>query len=783
MRKESHDLFGDRKGSVTIKDTIRKYLSWWPLFLASLLVCVGSGMFYSRYTVPKYLVYTSFLVKGGQNGNPHSDDLIDAALNGKKEVNLNNDIMLIRSSGLMQRTVAKKNLNISYFKKGKLLDIEIYNDAPFRLVAENVKDQQLYNFHVIAITSKGGEFLSIADQKDKSYTFYWDVPFTINGQQFKFISNGPVKPDDGEYVVQWKPIPFVAAELSSQLVVQAFDVKTSVIQLSMRTENMERGKDVLNALFAEFNLADIEERNKLSESTVQFIDERLLNISNELKGVEGNLENYQGNNELVDIKGQSSQSLANSNDVSKTIKDLTIQQGIVGMIAAYFASPVNSNKLVPSSLGLNDATLASLITQYNELQLKKEREAPLVAPNSTVMQDLNTQLNNLKGSILQSLANLNQNLKLQEGSFRQQNSQYRNFLSAVPRNERVLQEIKRKQSITEGLYLYLLQKREEAAISSTSSNVPYYKQIDVAQGYGPVEPNKRNILLYAALLGFCLAFGFVYLRELFNDKVDSRHDITSNLSIPIIGEISHVRKSKLPLVTLIKRDLVGEQFRAIRTNLLFSDNQPKVILITSSVSNEGKSFVSFNLASVLAIPGKKVALLEFDLRKPTIASSLNIVGNKGLSSYIMGSTNLEEIKHPTPNIPTLHVYPSGPVPPNPADLLLNDNIEMLFNELKESYDYIVIDTAPAALVSDAFILGNYSDTVLYIVRQKFTTKKDLSFLKDITIDRKFAQLGLILNGVKKEERYGQYYEPNARRYKTVAEVEAQSTLNSYHVKL
>ena len=756
MSKQHRELFGENRTNSTVKEVVTKYLRKWPLFLGCLLVCIGTGVFYTRYTVPKYLAYTFFLVKGAENGKA-SEDLIEGALNGKKTINLNNDIMLIKSSGLMERLVAKKNLNVLYYKKGNLLDINIYKDAPFRLVSLEITDSnRTYSLYVKTINAKGGMFLS-TDRKEKKYTFFWDIPFVINGQRFKFTSEGPVSKEDGEYLVYWKPVQTVAAELSRQLFANPLDPKTSVIQLSLKTENIQMGKDVLNTLFSEFNLADIEERNKLSENTVQFIDERLVTISRELKGVEGNLENYQGDNQLVDIKGQSTQSLENSNEVSRIIKELSIQQGIVEMILAYFVNPANTNKLVPSSLGLNDPTLASLITQYNELQLKKEREAPLVAANSIVMQDLHTQLNNLKGSILESLSNLNKNLKLQESGFRQQNSQYRNFLSAVPRNERVLQEIRRKQSITEGLYLYLLQKREEAAISSTSSNVPSYKQIDAAKGYGPVEPNRSNIILYTALLGFCLAFGFIYFQDVFNDKIKSRQEISALSSIPIVGEITHLPKSKVSIKSILTRSMAGEQFRAIRTNLFFNNQGKKVLLVTSSIGSEGKSFVSLNLACVLALPGKKVALLEFDLRKPNILKEIDVKDGDGITNYLNDpQVDLAELRTMVPEVPSLHIYPAGPIPSNTGDLLLSERLQQLFATLIQEYDYVVIDSPPASLVSDAFVLGKYSDVVLYVLRQGLTPKKHLAFANEIVEKNKFQNMGFVLNDVKNRSQ-NEYY--------------------------
>lgn len=545
MASEDNGIFGEEQSTGTVRERLSQYIASWPLFLVCIILSVGAGMLYSRYTVPKYMATTTFLIKGTQSGKPNSDDLIESALNGKGQVNLSNEMLQIRSVSLMARTVAKNGFNVSYFKKGRLLYTDIYKDAPFTFIAKQLTDSNsIYKIYINKVDMVGGAFLYGPEKKEKLYSFRWNQPFYIGGQYFILTPKRKIESKEGEYIAQWQPVASTASKLLGGLIVKPYDSKTSAIQLTLEIENLDKGQHVLNALFAEFNLSDIEDRNKLSESTVKFIDERLIAISRELKGVEGNLENYQGNNQLIDIKGQSTQSLANSDNVSKSIKDLAIQQGVVAMILNYFANPANSNKLVPSSLGLNDGTLTSLITQYNELQLKKEREAPLVAPNSTVMQDLETQLGNLKSSMLESLNNITKNLRFQESSLQQQNIQYRSYLSTIPHNERVLQEIKRKQSITEGLYLYLLQKREEAAISSTASNVAYYKQIDPASGYGPVEPNTRNNIMYAALLGLFLAFGWIYFRNLLNDNITSKEDIIKRTSLSVLGQISHISRRK-----------------------------------------------------------------------------------------------------------------------------------------------------------------------------------------------------------------------------------------------
>jgi capsular exopolysaccharide synthesis family protein len=759
MAKENSGFFGEGNSSTSVRESLSKYMANWPVFLFFLVLSIGCCMLYICFTVPKYVATTTFLIKGAEFGEKNNDDLIESAMNGKRQVNLNNEMLLIGSSALMERTVEKNGFNISYFKKGKLLNSDIYIDAPFDLIAKNITDSNhTHSIHLSNITAKGGSFSSDKMKNEKSRLFHWNEPFTVNGQTFILRLKPNLPGRDAEYIVNWQPVSVAAGELSKNFKVKAFDTKTSVIQLSLKTENIQRGKDVLNALFNEFNLSDIEDRNKLSDSTVRFIDDRLMAITNELKGVEGNLENYQGSRQLVDVKGQLTQSLENSSEISKTIKDVNIQQGIANMIAEYFANP-NSNKLVPSSLGLNDPTLSLLITQYNELQLKKERELPSNAPNSVVIQDLNTQISSLKSSILESLNNIRKNLKLQENNFQQQNSKYTNFLSSLPHNERVMQEIKRKQSITEGLYLYLLQKREEAAISSTTSNAANYKQIDPATGYGPVEPNKKMLIIYSSLLGLFLAFGFIYVRNILNDKIVTREDITKRVSIPVIGEISHISKRKKTTIPALNDNLASEQLRNIRTNLSFilKNKKQKVVLVTSTASGEGKSFLAFNLAAVCAIPGSKVAFLEFDFRRPAISSMQEDV-TKGLSSYLKGDINdLSELFVTMEEIPTLHIYPSGFAIHNPTDLLMSGKTSDLVERLKENYDYIIIDTPATRPVSDALILGEYSDVVLYVVRQEATLKKELEFINDIQTQNTLSNLHIIFNDIKRREKDKYYY--------------------------
>jgi capsular exopolysaccharide synthesis family protein len=757
------ELFGETAGKVdglSVKETLKKYIAYWPVFMLSFGIFIGGAILYLRKATPKYIATALILVKG-EKKSTSQEDLISTALVATKSSNMENELQLMRSTGLMEHIVLENQFNISYFILGRVKSTDIYLDAPFRLIVQKIADSAKgFTIMVKNLTSAGVKIEYGPKSNKKMSNLNWNTPYTMDGFQFVLAPRGKAESGNGQYMAIWSPVKQTAGEIANKVTVDWLDKKTTIIKLDILIENLERGKDILDALVKEYDRADLEEKTIASRNTIRFIDDRLDIISNELSGVEGNLENYQGQNQIINVESQSGQAFSNSNDVSKDILDLNIQKGVVQQIQGYFNNPDNPGKLVPSSLGINDPTLGTLISKYNELELKKQMEKPRLSNNSIVLKDLENQINDVKGSVLENLQNIDKNLNLQQSSLQQKNNQYKQFLSSLPRKERVMQEIKRKQSITEGLYLYLLQKREEASISAGSANVSVYKQIDKASGYGPVEPNSRNIIMVAVLLGLLMPVGLVVLLDQLNDKVTTRNDITSKLAIPILGELINIPRRKTNGILVMNRDLYGEQFRLIRTNLALSEkiNKSQVILVTSSNISEGKSMVSLNLAAVLAVPGKKVALLEFDLRKPGIIKNLGISNVKGISDYLSGKTiDLSEIYKVSDDIPTLHIYPAGPIPPNPADLLLNENMAPLFEVLRRRYDYIVVDSAPVGLVTDAFILNRYTDQSIYVIRQRQTLKKQLDFLNDIYVNGRLTEMGLIINDVKTGGKYGSGY--------------------------
>jgi len=768
MTEGAPNLFGiDKSTHLTVKEHVMRYLAYWPLFLVSLIICISAGFTYLRYATPIYKATTLILVKGEENngGARKTEDLIRTALEGGSSPgNLDNEIQLLTSAGLMERVTAKNNFNISCYKLAQIRRIDLYKDLPFQLTLVSYTDStndSPVDLTLSDIGPKGGTAEYGADQNKTIIRFNWNKNFTISGKTFRLSCNGPLKNIDGKYLISWVPVTSAAQKILSNLTVAALDKKTSILKLEILSENLKYGQDVLNAIFKEFNLSYLEEKNAISEKTARFIDDRLAVVSSELSGVEGNLESYRGNNEIVNVTSQSALSFENESSVSKNITDVMVQQGVVKMIQDYFNSSDTKGKLVPSSLGINDPTLATLIVNYNELQLQKERLAPTQATNSLVLKDLNNQLASLRGSILENLQNITKNLQFQENKLQQKSAQYKQFISALPHKERVMQEIKRKQSITEGLYLYLLQKREENSISASSSNVSIYKQIDEAKGYGPVSPNKRNIQLYSIAFGLLIPIGIIRLRDMMNDRIMRKSDITTRTQIPVIGELSHIRPSKNPGIVVQSRNLIAEQFRLLRTNLSFirETGSNQVILTTSSSNNEGKSLTSLNLAAVLAAPGNRVALLEFDMRMPAIIKMIGMDINAGLSEYLAGEvTSTDEIRYEVAEMKSLHIYPAGKTPFNVADLLLSEKLPAFIETLKQQYQYIVIDTAPVNLVTDAFILGKYADIVVYMVRQNHTLKRQLENINDIYKAGKFSNLCIVFNDIRAGAKYGPGYE-------------------------
>lgn len=759
----------------TLREVVFKYLAHLPLFLFSLAVCIGSSILYIRYKVPVYRAGTSMLVKGGDENTSfassgNSSDLIQSALYGGKRVNLDNEIELMRSKTNLVKVVAKGQFNIDYYIDGSIKRTNIYKASFFDLIPIKISDSsKSYGFFIKTVSSKGGVLAKKKNSQSENDTkvFRWNEPVSFKGMEFKlqlktieFDTTQNTTGEQGLYYVIWQPVYATAGAIQGALSIGAGG-KTTIVQLGLKSENAEKAKDILNAFIAQYNQQSIDEKNKIAENTIKFIDDRLAIVASELSGVEGNLKDYKSKNKIFDVEKQAGFISDDYKAAEEKLELLDSKSYLLSDLQKYLKNAANKDRLVPSNLGVEDLTLTGLVAKYNELQLQKQALAPTVLSNNKQLVAINSELDEIRRNILEGINNLQLVLFNQQKDFRSKLSQYSDNLSSIPQKQRALQEIMRQQSVKQGLYLYLLQKREETAIStaSTSSN---YQQIDPAESQGQIEPKEGNIKTFAFLLGLLIPIAIIYILDLLNDKLTTRDDIVQRLKQPIVGEISHVADKTLSNVVVGQsRNMIAEQFRILRSNLQFlvdKQNVVKTYLVTSSISGEGKSFISLNLAAVLSLSGKKVALLEFDLRKMRSGHYEGEKQNaKGITNYLIGQTdNPSDIITHIHNYPDLHIFRSGPIPPNPAELVMSDKVKVLFEWLKQNYDYIVIDSAPVGLVSDAFALVEYSNAVLYVLRQRYTHKRQIDFVADLCRQEKLINVSLVVNDVHMGGKYGYY---------------------------
>lgn len=759
MASEFQNLLKNRTaggGSISAKDVILKYLAHWPLFLLGLLLSLGAAYIYLRYTVPTYAANTIINVKGEttttRNNSGGGDDLIVSAMNGgRAAINLDNELGRLRSARLMEKVVRNSDLNISYYKQGNVIQTDIYHAAPFRLIERDILDSsKSITASVTGLTDWGFTLTYGSSDEQKAKAIPWNKPFYLLGNTYVMTPMASGWNKEDKYVVTWNPVYFTVYELMPKVSVNVLG-KTTNIAVNVTIENAERGEEVLDKMVAQFIQMNLDDQNRAAQDKIYFIEERLGKVSGELKGVEKNLSNYQGSNLLVGGTAAGTEGTPIST-ASNAIAEINTQRNLLNLVKTSLQN--QSNSVLPS--GIADPVLSGLIGRYNELVLTRQREAPLVTPNSLVLQDLDNQLQTLRSSLISNIITVNQGLQIQSASQARQSARFRSSMSVVPEKERVVGEIAREKSVKENLYMYLLQKREETAISKTSTSP--YEQIDLATSWGPVSPKKAVIYQIAVLAGLLIPAAIVFLKNLMNEKISSRIELEKATDIPIVGEINHIKKIKEQPLASINGGVVGEQFRIIRANLRFlqKDVTPVVMLVTSSASGEGKSFVSLNLAAVQAKAGKKVALLEFDLRKPVEEEALSIFQGPGVTEYLNGELQIKEIVRHLPEMLGLHIFPPGKIVSGSGDLILDAKVPALFEYLKQHYDVVIVNTAPVGLVSDALILLQYCNIIGYVVRQGYTTKKDVGIVNALVQDNKFSNTCIIYNGARTGMKYGYY---------------------------
>ncbi len=761
---EMFPLSSEQPNAKNLGAIIAGYLRYWYWFLLGVLVALGCTYAYLRYlTVPNYLITSTLLIKNerigpdiSQTGKFASSDAAPAAKS------VDDEIEFLKSRNLLLRVVHELSLNTSYYLQGRFKDVEVYEKyLPIKLIINNLDSTAFDKTVTVQLTSANWFLLS--EGKGVVSTHEFGQQITRPYGTFTIVSTPNLlkvrQTADKKIIIRFRDPKDLVRQLSSSLAVVPVKKDGNVLQISLVDALPERGMAVVNKLLEDYNREGLEDKNLVATNTIAFLDNRLKYLTVELSGVEKNVEEYKRQNEVADVSTQASNYVQQASENNQKLSDWATQIDVLESIEDYLGKGNSQLKVVPSTLGIQDQTLLGLIGKFNDLQMERERMLRTTEPGNPLVQTMTEQIANLRSNILENLRNIKNGLVITSNNLKASSRQFSSHIRNVPVIERELTEINRQQAIKQNLYVYLLQKREEAALV-LAATISSLRVIDSATVEPfPVSPNKRLMYLVALLLGLGVPFAGIYVKDLLNDKVRTRQDVEQLTRTPILGELAHNTDGTVA-VTKNNRSPAAETFRFIRANLSFAavSRENKVLLVTSGMGGEGKTFFSINLGASLVLAGKRVLLLELDLRKPALSKELDLTAGPGLTDYLVSNDLLvHDIVKISNKVPGLMVISSGPIPPNPAELMMSPKLARLMAELRQSFDHIIIDTAPVGLVADALGLGPLIDSAIYLVRQNYTYKKQLAIIDNIHRANSLIHSMIVLNDVADNGTYGYYY--------------------------
>src|SRR5688572_5255558 len=755
MIEEQIKISKSELGNLSLKDLFYKYIRFFPLFILSVALALLAAYTYLRYASQVYRAAGSMHIKSETNNNK-SDKVEDILMGNNRSQNIQSEIEILKSRPLMARVVNKLNLQFGYTAKGRIKDQNVYKQAPFIIDALNIFDSARA-FSMKIKFNNGTHFRINNETKD----FGFDQVFENKNGAFRLIRNGVTPIAGSEFTLTWRPVDDIAGRLARTVKVQPKAGGTGILVIDMEAANPQLAADIVNNLMIQYDSMTIEQNNFSTDQIIGFIDDRLDTLRKELNSIQANLLAYRQKNNLIDVETQSDVYFQKISAADNLVNQQQMKVGVADIVDEYLRDKRNEfNKVVvPSSLGLEDVILNELVMGYNKSQLERQSLLESSIPkNHPAVRELEALIEKQRESVLENLKNIKFSYLQGIANVQGQAGKEESEAQSLPFKMKEVIEMERQVDTKLALYGLLEAKREEAAISRAST-ISNSKIIDKATASPvPVKPDKRMIQILAIFIGLGLPTLIIFVAELLNDKVTTRFDIEKLTTTPIMGEIGHSHSQNVLIVNKVSRKMVAEQFRIIRTNMQYVLNKIErpVILVTSSFSGEGKSFISTNMGAVIALTGKKTIILEFDIRKPKILAGLNMGKRPGISNYLVGKAELKDIILPVPGEENLYVLPCGPVPPNPAELLLDRRVAQLFETVRRDYDAVIIDTAPVGMVSDAMTLGKFADCTIYLVRQGHTYKKQIGLIDDLYNSKKLPAVSIVVNDVKLKAGYGYY---------------------------
>jgi tyrosine-protein kinase Etk/Wzc len=728
----------------------------YKLFIVFLLIALSLAYVFNRYSIPVYKISASVLIKEetSQHGG-NINDFLSTNIFGIIQ-KFQNELWVLKSSPVIQQAIRNLNLMVNYYQKEGHQYIDAYENVPFRILYAHNHVQPI-NVRFNVTLQQGGNFIIKAESKkvsfynfDKNETAYqknnWS--FQRHGKSGELIETPELSfilewdhnkkvniIDASSYYFEFKSIHYLTEVLKKKLQFNLVDKQATVIEISIESESIMKGRDLINGLMDVYSKQNLERKNHIANITIDYIEKQLDEISNSLSKAEDNLQSFRSTHQLLNVTEQASGISTQYMDLQNQMAELITRKRYYDYVSDYLSKNEDfSNMIVPASMGITDQLLNNLMSELITAQTQRSNLIQNQQGKNPLVQRLGIQIENLKKAISE---NINAVQKTTDISIEEMNKRIRKVegqISRLPKTQRKLGGIERTYRLNDAIYNYLLEKRAEAKITQ-ASNLPDNIIIEPAKmdGTGPISPNKRMNYIAALVLGLAIPFGFLVIKKAVNKKIDSEENIEQLLDVPILGKILHNKRNTDNLMFEHPRTRIAESYRTLRTNLdyHFRKIPQKIIMVTSCIEGEGKSFTALNLAMGYAQLGRRTILVDFDLRKQNDFFSKQEESLVGVSSYFTERVGLEDIILPSPH-QKLDYIPSGPVPPNPIELLATERTKELFEQLKDAYDCIVLDTSPLAQVSDAYFLMDHANLKLIIARYNYTIKKVFSLIiKDL----------------------------------------------------
>ena len=743
----------NKSNEIDVRKILRIIVEHWWWFVLGVAACTMLGVAYYLRKAPQWTTDASVVLRQKEGSGTSLDALSMLGLSGNRAAE--DEVVVLSSRGLLYQAIDALNLWDAPSKRGGLRwEGEFRHPALTIEYLSLTEDAQIKPFVVkVKPTKKGYKVKTKMGFFHRSTTRVTDLsePIETGIGTIRIHANRPLSTDT-TYRVAHSRRELVVAGYQKKLSVTLHKKESNIIHISTQSPVPERDKALLHQMIEQYNLNAIVDKNMLATNTAAFIDERLDIITKELGEAEESVSDYKQQNNIADINTQANLFLHASSAEQRAMAEIETQLSLVEYIDEFLRDDTKRNSLIPSNIGLSDASLASGLTEYNALQLQRMRILRTATEDNPVIEQMNAQLASMRENIIETIGSVRESLKIRQRNLQAQDTKFNRQIQNAPEQQREYVRVVRQQQIKERLYVFLYEKREENALMLAATATPA-KILDMPQrDVKSQSPKLTKLLLLCIILGLLIPAAILYILVLFNDTIDDAKEYERRIKAPLLGQLVQNSRNAHIAIHEGESTVSAELFRLIRTNLRFvlpKEAKNPVILVTSSINGEGKSYVSCNTALSLAILGKKVVLVGMDIRKPMLTTYFGLKTKGHLTDYLAEpDVTVDDIIVPSGEHKNLDLIPCGTIPPNPAELLQTERVEELFAELRKRYDYIIVDTAPVALVSDTYQLDRIADMTIYVSRYKYTPSEMIDYLNNMIDQKRMHNVACVLNGVK-----------------------------------